>query len=142
MEVFLGQLEECCLGIASSKATERRKSIDKLSQLLCNNKVREYLNKGISFSWDAVVQAMHSFLQKVILHKCNNYSVQKFIDLMQEAEKFLDDDNKKVVTSTALNTRKRCGDYLMDAVRAANRNCKLIYEHYTIFKINICPFSR
>lgn len=62
---FVGHFEGCCIGAASSKIIERRRSIAKLRELLYNDKVVEYLDKGKSFTWDAAVQTIHAFLQKV-----------------------------------------------------------------------------
>lgn len=78
MDVFSGYLESYCFSITSSKVTERRKSIDKLAQLLCNKLVIEDLNSGRSFTWDSVLQAVHIFLQKVL----NTYIVKDMLTII------------------------------------------------------------
>lgn len=63
----MNSLEECCVGLSSSKITERKKNGEYILELLGNKQILNSLNDNNDdcIKWDDVVQSVFTYLQKV-----------------------------------------------------------------------------
>lgn len=62
-------LETCCLGLDSSKVTERRKCAENLKEYLDRSEILAILNcKDIRPNWDFVYISTHRYIKKVCLN--------------------------------------------------------------------------
>lgn len=107
MSYLVREFECCCVGLLSSKVTDRSKSSEKLSGLLCSSSAVQALNKSDTFTWNSVLNNVHGFLIK-------------------EAEKLASDELKKTISDTTYLKKKVYGDYLLDVVKVANQDGKTI----------------
>lgn len=65
----MDQLETCCVGLISTKISERKRSAELLGNLLENKSLRKQLNSSTNVhqNWDRVVSSVNTLIEKVKL---------------------------------------------------------------------------
>lgn len=103
MTELVGEFQNCCVGLLSSKVTVRAKNADKLSDYLGNKNLLKAIDESSFFNWDSAVYYVNAFLLK-------------------EAEKLFEDEQKKTVSASTCFKRTVHGDLLLEVVKLANRD--------------------
>lgn len=63
------QLEEAQAYLCSNRLTDRKRSLDLLTDILIDERVAECLNQGQPFTWDMLLRDVQTCLKKVGLTK-------------------------------------------------------------------------
>lgn len=100
-DMLVSDFQHCCLGLLSPKVTVRHKNLDRLSEFLSSRRATEAIHNNSNFTWDSVLYYVNSFLLK-------------------EAEKLLEDEQKKSVSAQTYFKKKTYGDFLLDVAKIAN----------------------